>query len=577
MKLKNDIATVLLLTISVYTYSQNAKQQKADNLFNNFAFVQATNAYQELIEQGINTEYATRQLADSYSYLRNPDSAVIYYEKAVKQRNVPIAYYYNYSQALRGIEDYETSRSVMKQFKDAGGDIEEALYIKDADFLNAIFNSKQHFTLNTVKFNSKFSDFGAYKHDNKLYFTSARDKGDIKKHINAWDQEPFLNIYAINANSNDTLIGNKAKLKGRVNSVYHDGPLTITKDGKTMYFSRTDFIKNVLGRNGSGISNLKIYKATLVNGKWKNIEELPFNSNYFSNGHPALNEDDTKLYFTSDRPGGHGGSDLYYIDLNNGAFGKPRNLGPKVNTSKNEKFPFINTKGALFFSSDGHPGLGLLDIYGTVADKDKNIVSVINLGIPVNSSKDDFSFFMNEDGLTGYLASNRKGGAGSDDIYAFERVTKLELKETNKETNLEPQEDNPIAKAPNNTIEVESPKRVSFAPIHFNFNSASIRNQDKSALDNLANTMLTVYPKMSIAIASYSDARGTESYNDMLSQKRATNVYNYLLSKGILASRITSYMGYGEKNLINNCNSNAKCTEAQHQQNRRTEFTVRMN
>ncbi|KAA5821128.1 OmpA family protein [Algibacter amylolyticus] len=577
MKLKNYIATVLMLSITLCTYAQNAQQQKADNLFNNFAFVQATNAYHKLINQGINTNYATRQLADSYSYLRNPDSAVIYYEKVIKQNNVPTAYYYNYSQALRGVEDYKTSRTLMKQFKDAGGDIEEARYLKDSDFLNAIFNAKKHFTLKDVKFNSKYSDFGAYKHGNKIYFTSARDKGDIKKHINAWDEEPFLNIYAINANSNDTLIGNKAKLKGRVNSVYHDGPLTITKDGKTMYFSRTDFIKNVLGRNGNGISNLKIYKATLVNGKWKNIEELPFNSNHFSNGHPALSEDETKLYFASDRSGGHGGSDIYYVDIYNGTFGKPQNLGATVNTSKNEKFPFVNREGALFFSSDGHPGLGLLDIYGTVADENKNIVSVINLGTPVNSSKDDFSFFMNEDGLSGYFASNRKGGAGSDDIYAFERVSTLELEETKNETDLEIAEDNTISTAPSNTLKTESIEDVSFSPIYFNFNSASIRNQDKIALDNLVNTMLDVYPNMSIDIESFSDARGTETYNDMLSQKRATNVYNYLLSKGVLASRITSYMGYGEKNLINDCNSAKKCTEAQHQENRRTEFTVQMN
>ncbi|MEP3839202.1 MAG: OmpA family protein [Algibacter sp.] len=575
MKLKNYTATVLALIISVFSWAQNAQQQKADNLFNKFAFVQATNAYHNLINQGINTDYATRQLADSYAYLRNPDSAVIYYEKAVKQNHVPIEYYYNYSQALRGVGDYETSRTLMKQFKDAGGNIQEARYLKDSDFLNAIFNAKKQFTLKSVKFNSKFSEFGAYKHGDKIYFTSARDKGNIKKHINSWNEEPFLNIYAINANSNDTLIGNKTKLKGPVNSIYHDGPLTITKDGKTMYFSRTNFIKNVLGGNDNGISNLKIYKATLVKGKWKNIEELPFNSNHFSNGHPALSEDETKLYFTSDRSGGHGGSDIYYVDINNGVFGKPKNLGSVVNTNKNEKFPFVNTEGVLFFSSDGHPGLGLLDIYGTVTDENKIIVSVINLGTPVNSSKDDFSFFMDEDGLSGYLASNRKGGSGSDDIYAFERNTKLKLEEPKSIKKVIPENDS-LTLTPNNGNETQGndPKVVDFAPIYFNFNSASIRNQDKIALDNIINTMVNIYPNMTIAIESYSDARGPETYNDKLSQKRATTTYEYLVSKGVNPIRITSYKGFGEENLLNNCYSNTKCTEDQHQQNRRTQINV---
>ncbi|MGB5417253.1 flagellar motor protein MotB, partial [Algibacter sp.] len=429
MKLKNYITGIILL-VTICAFAQNDMQKKADNLFNNFAFVQATNAYHDLIDDGIETNYATRQLADSYAYLRNPDSAVVYYEKAVKQTNVPIEYYYNYSQALRGVKEYEASNSWMKQFKDAGGNIEEKLFLNDSDFLNSIFNAKKQYVLKDIKFNSKFSDFGAYQHGGKIYFTSARDEGDIKKHLNAWDEEPFLNIYAIDKNSNVNRVNNKAKLKGKVNSVYHDGPLTITKDGKTMYFSRTDFIKNMLGRNGEGISNLKIYKATNIDGKWKNIKELPFNSNHFSNGHPALSEDETKLYFASDRSGGNGGSDIYYVDINNGSFGKPKNLGDVVNTNKNEKFPFINSEGALFFSSDGHHGLGLLDIYGTVSDADKNIVSVINLGTPVNSSKDDFSFFMNSDGLSGYFASNRHGGLGSDDIYGFDRIPQINLEGT---------------------------------------------------------------------------------------------------------------------------------------------------
>ncbi|MDG1728661.1 MAG: OmpA family protein [Algibacter sp.] len=615
-------------------------QKRADNLFNNFAFVQASNAYHKLLNEGYNTDYATRQLADSYAYMRNPDSAVVYYEKAVKQINVPKEYYYNYSQALRGIKNYEASRTWMKQFKDAGGSIKEQNYLNDSDFLNSIFNAKKQYFLKNIKFNSKFSDFGAYEHNGNIYFTSSREKGDLKKHINGWDEEPFLNIYAIEKNANDSIVDGKSKLKGKVNSVYHDGPLTITKDGKTMYFSRTDFIKNVLGRNGEGISNIKIYKASLIDGKWKNIEELPFNSNHFSNAHPALNEDESKLYFASDRSGGKGGSDIYYVDINNGSYGKPKNIGSVVNTNKNEKFPFINNEGVLFFSSDGHPGLGLLDVFGTVSNESETIVSVINLGTPVNSSKDDFSFFMNDDGLSGYFASNRKGGVGSDDIYAYDRILQLYIKGTiydgiNNTTisgatvTLLDESNNEIASLKTNenghysinidrdtdylvkankegfvdyentltskhidrnlkTIEndflmqpkaiVEETKEISeiivLSPIYYSYNSSKIRNEDIQELDKMVDIMLNIYPYMIIKIESYSDSRGSANYNYKLSQERANATYQYLVNKGVSPARILDYKGYGEEKLTNGCDSSSKCTEAQHQSNRRTNFII---
>lgn len=637
MKLKNYIITGIVLLITICAFAQNDTQKKADNLFNNFAFVQATNAYHDLINEGFNTDYATRQLADSYAYLRNPDSAVVYYEKAVKQNNVPIEYYYNYSQALRGVKDYEASRVWMKQFKDAGGNIEEQRFLKDSDFLNSIFNAKKQYFLKDIKFNSKFSEFGAYEHDGNIYFTSSRDKGDLKKHINGWDEEPFLNIYVIHKNANDSIVNGKSKLKGQVNSVYHDGPLTLTKDGKTMYFSRTDFIKNILGRNNEGISNLKIYKASLVEDKWTNIEELPFNSNHFSNAHPALSEDESKLYFASDRSGGKGGSDIYYVDIHNGTFGKPKNVGSVVNTNKNEKFPFINSEGALFFSSDGHPGLGLLDVFGTVSNESKNIVSIINLGTPVNSSKDDFSFFMNEDGLSGYFASNRHGGIGSDDIYAYDRLPQLNLDGTVYDTinnspisnamvtlldinnnvlaklqtdnnghysiNIDRDADYVVkvnkdgfvdyenaltsksidrnVKTVTNDFSIQPEAKVDeiteiveLSPIYYTYNSSKIRNEDLQELDSMVNTMLNIHPNMTIRIESYSDSRGPANYNYKLSQDRANATYKYLVNKGVNPDRIIDYKGYGEEKLTNGCDSTTKCTEAQHQKNRRTQFIV---
>lgn len=636
MRLKNNILTGIILLASFSVLAQYGSQKKADNLFNKFSFVNAVQVYHNLIEKDFNADYATRQLADSYAFIRNPDSAVVYYKKVVEQPNVPIAYYYNYAQALRGIKAYKESRVWMKRFKKAGGEINEEKFLKDSDFINSIFNAKQQYFLTDINFNSKYSDFGAYEHDGNIYFASSRNEGVSTKHVYGWNGEPFLDIYVTNKSTNDSLVDHKSKLKGAVNSVFHEGPITITKDGKTMYFSRNNYNKNVLGKDEEGMSNLKIYKASLIEDKWTNIEELPFNNNAFSNGHPALNNDETKLYFASNMSGGFGGTDIYYVDINSdGSFGTPKNSGNVVNTDKNERFPFINNEGVLFFASDGHPGLGLLDIFVTVSDKNNNIISVLNLGVPVNSSKDDFSFFMNEDGLSGYFASNRNGGVGSDDIYAYDRIPQLKIEGSVKDvTTNQPVPNAIVALLDNNNKQIAhletdedghyeinidrdtdyiisikkddyindtrhvTSKGVAnkitditadfnlnrvikevipiteFYPIHFDFNKFDIRRDGTVELDRIVNLMMNIYPSMVIKIESHTDSRGSSEYNDKLSLDRARATYKYLVDKGVDPARITEYKGSGEKKLMNNCDGTIHCTEDQHQLNRRTQFIV---
>ena len=636
MRLKNNILTCIILLASFSALAQYGSQKKADNLFNKFSFVHAVQVYHNLIEKDFNADYATRQLADSYAFMRNPDSAVVYYKKVVEQPNAPIAYYYNYAQALRGIKAYKESRVWMKRFKKSGGEINEEKFLKDSDFINSIFNAKQHYFLTDINFNSKYSDFGAYEHDGAIYFASSRNEGVSTKHIYGWNGEPFLDIYVTDKSTNDSLVNHTSKLKGDVNSVFHEGPITITKDGKTMYFSRNNYNKDVLEKDEEGMSNLKIYKTSLIEDEWTNIEELPFNNNAFSNGHPALNNDETKLYFASNMSGGFGGTDIYYVDINSdGSFGTPKNLGNVVNTDKNERFPFINNEDVLFFASDGHPGIGLLDIFGTVSDKNNNIINVLNLGIPVNSSKDDFSFFMNEDGLSGYFASNRNGGMGSDDIYAYNRIPQLKIEgsvkdvTTNKpvpnaivtlldnnnkqiahletdedghyEINIDRDTDYIISIKKEDYINDTRPitskgvaneitditadfnlnhiiKEVipitELYPIYFDFNKFDIRRDGTVELDRIVNLMMNIYPSMVIKIESHTDSRGPSEYNDKLSLDRAKATYKYLVDNGVDLNRITEYKGYGEKKLMNNCDGTIHCIEAQHQLNRRTQFIV---
>ncbi|WP_445736669.1 OmpA family protein [Mariniflexile sp.] len=422
MKIKNYAIVCIALMMGFSGFSQQGKQKRADTLFNKFSFVKAAEVYRDLIENRYNTDYATRKLADCYALLRDPRNASRYYKKVVAQKNAPVEYYYRYAQALRGIKDYKESQIWLERFKDSGGVVNANDFSKNVNFITSVFNAKQQYFLDKVRFNSKFSDFGAFEHKGKIYFASSRDEGVAVKRLYGWNEQPFLDVYVTDVGSKRN-VDYSAKLEGDVNSIYHDGPVTITKDGKFMYFSRNNFKDNIEKKDSKGLTNMKIYRATFRDNTWTDVEDLSINSDDYSTQHPALNADGTKLYFSSDRPGGFGGSDIYVVNISpNGILGTPKNIGNIVNTENAEGFPFINNEGVLFFSSDGHVGLGLLDIFGTIiGEGDDEYVDVINLGVPVNSNYDDFSFTMNDNGITGYFASNRVGGRGSDDIYAYHR------------------------------------------------------------------------------------------------------------------------------------------------------------
>lgn len=619
---------------SLTAFSQQGKQKKADTLFNKFSFVKAADVYKELIQNNYNKDYAVRRLADCYAYLRDSRNAARYYKQAVKQDNIPIEYYYSYAQALRGIKDYKESRVWMERFKDSGGVANTENFGRDANFITNVFNAKQQYFLTRVGFNSKFSDFGAYEHHGKVYFTSSRDEGVSVKRLYGWNEQPFLDVYVTDKDAK-TLDVVQSKVKGDVNSIYHDGPVTITKNGRTMYFSRNNVEDNIQGTDRKGISHVKIYRATLRDSLWTDVEDLSINNSEYSVQHPALNSDDTKLYFASDMPGGYGGSDIYVVDINvDGSLGTPKNIGNIINTKDSEGFPFMNNEGTLFFASDGHLGLGLLDIYGSIEDENNEIIDVLNLGLPVNSNSDDFSFSMSQDGLSGYFASNRSGGRGDDDIYGFYRIPLLHVEGVvsdaintkpiaNSVITLFDANDKQIAymvtdeygyysinvdrntdykivgsqkKYINDyreftTKNIETKTQIIVADlllnpvqdvvilaelntIYFDFDKHNIREDAALELDKIVNLMINDYPKMVIKIESHTDSRGSLTYNDRLSIDRANATYEYLVSKGVDASRITEHQGFGERMLTNGCEDNANCEEDDHQLNRRTQFIV---
>jgi len=256
-----------------------------------------------------------------------------------------------------------------------------------------------------------------------LTFASNRSKRSATRRLHDWNEQPFLDLYQVNIVSekeNNTV----SKMPKIINTKYHESTAVYTKDGNTFYFTRNNYTNKEYRQDDAGTNKLKLYRATRENNKWK-VEELPFNSDQYSVAHPALSVDEKTLYFASDMPGGKGQSDLYKVAIKGTEFGAPKNLGDKINTESRETFPFISKDNKIYFSSDGHVGLGGLDVFVAVIDATDSFGQVFNLGLPINSPKDDFTFIINETIGTGYFASNRENGKGDDDIYSFTRTEKI--------------------------------------------------------------------------------------------------------------------------------------------------------
>lgn len=627
---------IAFVLISTSVFGQTAKQKRAERQFDNFSFVKAINTYEKLIDTSFNQYYAMRKLGDAYIMLRQPEKALPIYEKVVQQKNVPSEYYLYYAQTLRANGDYKASKEWMKKYKDAGNKEDSRVkeFFKNDDLASAIFNSKEKNTLKKLNINTKYNDFGAVVLNDNLVFASSRNEGVSIKRVYAWDGQPLLDIFQSPIEGGT--VDSTEKLAGEVNSIQHDGPATFNAGGTKMYFSKNNSDGSKKITDEKGIMQVGIFSADLVDGKWVNVKPTNLNNPNYIVYHPSLSKDGKKLYFASDMPGGLGGTDIYVSDVNaDGSLGTPKNLGPIVNTEGNEAFPFIHqAEGTLYFSSDGHVGLGLLDIFASVKNENNEIVNIINLGEPINSKKDDFGYYLSDDGFKGYISSNRKGGVGGDDIYAFTRIPPLTLKgQIFDAVNNEPVEGAKVVLARENGEEIayfiterngkyehlidrdqkfvlkgskhkyqdvekgfnsfglEKEKEIvvnlniglepvrdvvvlaDLETIYFDFDKFNIRPDAATELDKVV-ALMNKYPEMVIRLESHTDSRADDQYNMDLSNKRAKSTYDYIISKGINSERITKYEGFGESQLVNKCSNGVKCTEAEHQLNRRTEFII---
>ncbi len=632
------LLTLLFSSIGV-AQNKTAKLTKADKEYDKYSYIDAQQVYLQVVEEGFKSAQIYQKLGNTYYFNSDYKDAAKWYQLLINEfeEETPVAYYYRYAQSLKSMGNYDKSDTIMALYVEKGGDTKIAKNFNDPNYLERISEGAIDYELATTSINTDNSDFGPTYFGDKVVFASASDTIiDKKLAVHEWNNQPFLDLYMADVTEEGDLV-NMQRLEGDVNSKYHESSSTFSKDGRTMYFTRNNYIDGKKGRDKDKTILLKIYKATLSGDNyWTNIKELPFNSDEYSTAHPALSLDGKRLYFASDMPEGVGQSDIWYVNiLDDNMYSNPVNL-KSINTEARESFPFISQGNNMYFSSDGRAGLGGLDVYMTPLDAKGMPTDIKNLGAPTNSEKDDFGFIYNEEKKIGYVSSNRGGEAGfvNDDIYVVKEceiiltgaVTDRKTGELlpGARVQLLDADNNPIGDAiivgdnavysfivpckerfilradkkdyeteevfvdtpgvtgelvvPISLVGVPCPSydlgcKVNLQPIYFDLDRYNIR---EDAANELAKILIAMrqYPELIIHIESHTDSRATKRYNEILSERRAQSTMDWLIERGIDKSRLSA-KGYGETQLVNGCEDNVDCTEELHQQNRRSMFIIK--
>jgi tetratricopeptide (TPR) repeat protein len=425
--MKNRIKYLVLASIaSVSVYAQSGKVKDADKKYNDYDYVDAIKTYEKVFEKGYKSPEMLQKLGNSYYFKADLDNAAKWYgELFALPQAPPTEYYYRYAQSLKAVKDYKKADEIMAQFIEKNKADLRAVYAEgQKNYLDIIKLNSGRYEIENAGINSEKSDYGSAFLENKVIFASARDTFGVGNRKHDWTGESFTNLYSADMGEGGTL-SSAEKFGNKLNSKFHESTPVFTKDGKTVYFTRDNY-NGKRKYDSKKTTLLKVYKATLAGDTWTNIKELPFNSDQYSVAHPALSPDEKTLYFASDMPGTLGQSDLFKVAITgDDSYGTPENLGKTINTEGRETFPFITPQNEIYFASDGHPGLGGLDIFYSEMQNDGSFKEVLNVGEPMNSSKDDFAFLKDAHSNVGYITSNREGGMGGDDIYRFLEKEKI--------------------------------------------------------------------------------------------------------------------------------------------------------
>lgn len=618
--------------------AQNYKIKQAQLQYDNLSYSKAIANYERLALDGYSSAELFEHLGHSYYFLAEYSSAKRWYDSLfVLTLDVSSNTYHKYVNTLKASGCYELSDQWMDRMAAKyPKDNRVLLYKSDKLYLKTIASSVGVAQVKNAKINSKYRDFlPSFLSDSVIVFSSSRATNRSISQKHGWTDESHTNLYA-SAIVSDSTMGSVKSLNAGINKHYNESSAVFTKDGKTMYFTRNNQLRSRAKTDTLNAVLLKIYKATYNGKRWGNVKELPFNSDDFNCAHPALSPDEQYLYFSSDMPGTYGKSDLFRVAiLEDDTYGTPENLGLKINTEGRDTFPFITDDSVLIFASDARPGLGGLDLY--YVHLNSVSMQVKTFSSPINSSYDDFGLVYRAIISKGFLSSNRPDDdLGGDNIYRFGSLeipgifsvdlniidlekslpvdTELFLLDSNKQiiekfktengrlvlpdldkeksyyVSVDAQGYDPqvsmisynklpdlkfevgLVKKMEVSVGVDLAKLLDLKIIYFDFDKHFIRKDAALELENIFEIMQQ-YPLLKVAIRSHTDSRASKKYNMELSEKRAISTRKWLIDRGISSERLTA-QGYGESNLENGCGDGVPCTEAQHQENRKSEFII---
>ncbi len=703
-----------------------AKVNKANTLFEKTAYAKAIQLYEELSSAGYFPDSLQRNLGVAYYKVINMGKAEPIFKALVEKPSATPSDYYYYSKVLKFNGKFDEADIWLDKYLALNATDQSAQNQKtSAPYIKKLLE-KERYKIAKVNFNSPNSDFGAVPYGNQIIFASSRPNEDLIKYEDSWKQTPFFALYTIPQMSDTS---KPTHFTWKLNTIYHDGPVCFNQEQTEIFVTRNNYRYYLPRKDKAGVNNLKIHYAKRnKDGSWGALLELPFNSDNYSCGHATLTADGKTLFFSSNMQGSRGATDIYAVSRTDSGWSAPRNLGPEINTEGDEMFPFVGANGMLYFSSNGHKGMGGLDVFVARLGKDGKY-TVKNMGYPLNSNADDFGLFLRSDERTGFFASNRQGGEGDDDIYAFsitnpitfalelqgttadietkewlsqatvtllpsnsaaeEKVetgdshtfrfelepemtytltatrqgyspvtipvnpstmtivsdvikvplelkkvdewgiygnvflkpsmeivpeVKVRIEKTNREVvadlltdgdkgfrqQLEPETNYILVfekkgflvkrvdystkgRKPgyiniNEIVEiaiekVELNKTIEIPNIYYDLGKWNIRPDAAVELDKVV-LFLNDNPDIKVELASHTDSRGSAQSNQSLSQKRAVSAVEYIVKKGGISSNRITAKGYGESKLKNQCADGVKCSEVEHQQNRRTDIRI---
>lgn len=617
-------ASLFWLSVLVLLSACNSMRiQRADQAYDLMQYPKAERLYEKVLAHGEQRGSRAR-LADSYRRHNSWAKAMSHYELLYAAHPLSGDTALQFGEVLMALGEHDDAADLFLRVLQQTPENRRALDLYEStQGYTSFYKDSGRFFVNRLTIPGVASAFGGVPYKNGLLF--AAEKEIDARQANPWNERSFLDLYHTVAKSEITWTP-AAPLPGDVNGQYHEGPAVLSGDGKQLYFTRSNYVERKLQKDDRNTSHLKLFRAKLDStGKWNDLHAFAYNGDTWSTGHPALAMDGRTLYFASDRPGGFGGSDIWRCKDNGTGWSEPENLGATVNTPGNELFPTVNGN-TLHFSSSAHTNMGGLDIFET-QEQNGSWTLPVNLNAPINTPKDDFFFVMDSTKKAGFLSSDRDG---IDQIYAFTLYEPLFYLEgivmdeadrylPNVEVtlvDLETGDDNstltgPDGKfifqlKPNTDYNVRSSKEdmltssqnlstkgltrsdtlhtalhmkgvrvgesIAINNIYYDYDEWDIRPDAAVELDKLARIFIE-NPSMSFELGSHTDSRGGDIYNLVLSDARANSAVNYLIQRGVDPDRIAA-KGYGEELLVNDCGNGVKCTEEEHQANRRTEFKV---